>query len=112
MQPKTPSNPGRRKFLIAATSIVGTGAVIGAAIPFVSAFNPSAQAKAAGAPTKVDISKLNKGEMTLVEWRGIPIYIVRHTKESLESLNKNLSRLSDPNSEKGQQPDYAKNPYR
>ena len=45
MQPKTPSNPGRRKFLIAATSIVGTGAVIGAAIPFVSAFNPSAQAK-------------------------------------------------------------------
>ena len=44
MQPKTPSNPGRRKFLIAATSIVGTGAVIGAAIPFVAAFNPSAQA--------------------------------------------------------------------
>ena len=112
MQPKTPSNPGRRKFLVAATSIVGTGAVIGAAIPFVSAFNPSAQAKAAGAPTKVDISKLNKGEMMLVEWRGIPIYIVRHTKEALEALNKNLSRLSDPNSEKDQQPDYAKNPYR
>ena len=112
MQPKAPSNPGRRKFLIAATSIVGTGAVIGAAIPFIAAFNPSAQAKAAGAPTKVDISKLSKGEMMLVEWRGIPIYIVRHTKESLEALNNNLSRLSDPNSEKDQQPDYAKNPYR
>ena len=112
MQPKAPSNPGRRKFLIAATSIVGTGALIGAAIPFIAAFNPSAQAKAAGAPTKVDISKLSKGEMMLVEWRGIPIYIVKHTKESLESLNNNLSRLSDPNSEKDQQPDYAKNPYR
>jgi len=112
MQPKTPSNPGRRKFLIAATSIVGTGAVIGAAVPFVAAFNPSAQAKAAGAPTKVDISKLSKGEMMLAEWRGIPIYIVRHTKESLEALNKNLSRLSDPNSEKDQQPVYAKNSYR
>ena len=48
----------------------------------------------------------------LVEWRGIPIYIVRHTKESLEALNKNLSRLSDPDSEEQQQPDYAKNPYR
>ena len=82
MQPKDPSNPGRRKFLIAATSIVGTGAVIGAAIPFVAAFNPSEQAKAAGAPSKADISKLRAGEMMLVEWRGIPIYIVRHTKDS------------------------------
>ena len=87
MQPKTPSNPGRRKFLIAATSIVGTGAVIGAAIPFVAAFNPSEQAKAAGAPSKADISKLRAGEMMLVEWRGIPIYIVRHTKESLEAVS-------------------------
>ena len=88
MQPKPPSNPGRRKFLIAATSIVGTGAVIGAAIPFVAAFNPSEQAKAAGAPAKADISKLAKGEMMLVEWRGIPIYIFRHTKESITNLNK------------------------
>ena len=39
MQPKPPSNPGRRKFLVAATSIVGTGAVIGAAIPFVTALS-------------------------------------------------------------------------
>ena len=112
MQPKPPSNPGRRKFLIAATSIVGTGAVIGAAIPFVTAFNPSEQAKAAGAPAKADISKLTKGEMMLVEWRGIPIYIFRHTEESLTNLNKNLSRLSDPDSEEDQQPDYAKNSNR
>ena len=28
MQPKNPSNPGRRKFLIAATSVVGAGAVV------------------------------------------------------------------------------------
>ena len=112
MQPKPPSNPGRRKFLIAATSIVGTGAVIGSVIPFVTAFNPSEQAKAAGAPAKADISKLTKGEMMLVEWRGIPIYIFRHTEESLTNLNKNLSRLSDPDSEEDQQPDYAKNSNR
>jgi len=112
MQPKPPSNPGRRKFLIAATSIVGAGAVIGAAIPFLAAFNPSERAKAAGAPAKVDISKLGKGEMMIVEWRGIPIYIIRHTEQSLLILNRNLSRLSDPNSEENQQPDYAKNPNR
>ena len=112
MQPKAPSNPGRRKFLIAATSIAGAGAVIGAAIPFLAAFNPSEKAKAAGAPAKADISKLAKGEMMLVEWRGIPIYIIRHTEESLAALNENLSRLSDPDSKEDQQPEYAKNPSR
>ena len=112
MQPKAPSNPGRRKFLIAATSITGAGAVIGTAIPFLAAFNPSEKAKAAGAPAKADISKLAKGEMMLVEWRGIPIYIIRHTKESLATLNENLSRLSDPDSKEQQQPEYAKNPSR
>ena len=112
MQPKPPSNPGRRKFLVAATSIVGTGAIIGAAIPFVAAFNPSEQAKAAGAPTKADISRLGEGEMMLIEWRGIPIYIIRHSKESLLNLNKNVSRLSDPNSVEDQQPIYAKNSNR
>ena len=112
MQPKPPSNPGRRKFLVAATSIVGTGAIIGAAIPFVAAFNPSEQAKAAGAPTKADISRLGEGEMMLIEWRGIPIYIIRHSQESLLNLNKNVSRLSDPNSVEDQQPIYAKNSNR
>ncbi|GIT62042.1 MAG: hypothetical protein Ct9H300mP20_18690 [Gammaproteobacteria bacterium] len=72
MQPKTPSNPGRRKFLIAATSIVGTGRYW-SSYSFVAAFNPSEQAKAAGAPSKADISKLRAGKMMLVKWRGIPI---------------------------------------
>ena len=58
MQPKKPSNPGRRKFLIAATSVVGAVGVAGAAIPFLAALSPSARAKAAGAPIKADISKL------------------------------------------------------
>ena len=34
MQPKPPSKPGRRKFLIAATSVIGGVGVIGAAVPF------------------------------------------------------------------------------
>ena len=112
MQPKPPSNPGRRKFLITATSVLGAGAVVGAAIPFVTAFNPSEKAKAASAPARADISKLGKGEMMLVEWRGIPIYIIRHTEESLEVLDNNLSRLSDPDSKQNQQPEYAKNKNR
>ena len=112
MQPKPPSNPGRRKFLIVSTSVVGAGAVVGAAIPFIAAFNPSEKAKAAGSPARADISKLGKGEMMLVEWRGIPIYILRHSEESLLKLNENLSRLSDPDSIQDQQPEYAKNKNR
>ena len=33
MQPKSPPNPGRRKFLIGATSAVGAVGIAGAAVP-------------------------------------------------------------------------------
>jgi ubiquinol-cytochrome c reductase iron-sulfur subunit len=75
-------------------------------------WNPSAKAEAAGAPAKADISKLTPGEMIIVEWRGMPIYVVRHSEESLALINKNLSRLSDPDSLNDQQPEYAKNNLR
>ena len=112
VQPKAPSNPGRRKFLISVTSVVGAGAVAGALVPFVGSWNPSARAEAAGAPVKADLSKLLPGEMMIVEWRGVPVYVVKHTQESMAVLNKNLSRLSDPDSVEDQQPAYARNELR
>ena len=86
--------------------------VIGAAVPFLASWAPSAKAQAAGAPTKVDISKLQPGEMMIVEWRGEPIFVVSHSIDSLLVLGNNLSRLSDPDSAEDQQPEYAKNPFR
>ena len=112
MQPKSPPNPGRRKFLIAATSTVGAFGIAGAAVPFISAFNPSAKAEAAGAPALADISKLEPGEMIIVEWRGTPIYVVKHSQESMNQMDKNLDRLADPDSDIEVQPEYAKNKYR
>jgi ubiquinol-cytochrome c reductase iron-sulfur subunit len=112
VQPKSPPNPGRRKFLINATSVVGAGAVAGAAVPFLASWQPSAKAEAAGAPAIADISKLLPGEMLIVEWRGAPIYIVKHTQESLDQINQNLSRLSDPDSLTDMQPEYARNELR
>ena len=112
MQPKSPPNPGRRKFLISATSAVGAVGVAGAVVPFISAFNPSAAAEAAGAPAVADIGKLAPGEMIIVEWRGTPIYVVKHSDESIQEIDKNLERLADPNSETQVQPDYAKNKSR
>ena len=38
---------GRRRFLIGATSVVGGVGVVGAAVPFVASWNPSAKAEGA-----------------------------------------------------------------
>jgi ubiquinol-cytochrome c reductase iron-sulfur subunit len=91
-------NATRRRFLTAATSVVGAAGVVGIAVPFVGSWNPSAKAKAAGAPVKFDISKLEPGEMKVVEWRGKPVYVVRRTAESIADLSKLDDQLKDPNS--------------
>ena len=99
-------NNGRRRFLVASTSALGAVGAVGAAVPFVASWNPSAKAKAAGAPAKADISKLEPGQQMIVEWRGKPVWIVRRSEEALANLEKMSDKLADPNSEKPQQPDY------
>lgn len=100
-------NTGRRRFLVAATSVVGVAGAAGVAIPFIGSWNPSAKAKAAGAPVKVTISNIEPGAMITVEWRGKPVYIVRRTPEALAGLDKMNDGLRDPNSEKSVQPAYV-----
>ena len=51
-------NQGRRRFLTGATCVVGGVGVGYAAVPFIGSWHPSAKAKAAGAPVKVNVSKL------------------------------------------------------
>ncbi len=100
-------NSGRRKFLTAATSVVGAAGAVGVLTPFVGSWNPSAKAKAAGAPVKFDVSKLAPGEMKNVEWRGKPVYVMRRTEEQIAALSSLDSQLKDPDSEiAGSQPDY------
>ncbi len=99
-------NKGRRRLLIGATSAVGAVGAVGAAVPFVASWNPSAKAKAAGAPAKADISKLEPGQQMIVEWRGKPVWVVRRGPDALENLEKLNDLLADPTSEKPQQPDY------
>ena len=101
-------NHSRRKFLLGATSVVGGAGVVGAAIPFVSSWQPSAKAKAAGAPVKVNISKLEVGARMVVEWRGKPVYIIRRTNETLAALNGiGEDVLKDVASESASQPTYV-----
>lgn len=102
----------RRRFLTVSTSVVGGLGVAAALVPFVSSMNPSARAKAAGAPVKVDISKLESGKMVTVVWRGKPVWIVRRTEQNVADLPSNDAKLVDPDSAMPEQPDYANNKYR
>lgn len=102
-------NQSRRRVLTAMTSVVGAAGVVGIAVPFVGSWNPSARAKAAGAPVQVDISKLEPGQIVTVEWQGKPVYVVRRTKESLAGLETTTSLLRDPKSEESEQPAYTVN---
>ncbi|TVS17128.1 MAG: ubiquinol-cytochrome c reductase iron-sulfur subunit [Gammaproteobacteria bacterium] len=107
-------NVARRRFLIGATSVVGGIGVVGAAVPFVRSWSPSAKARALGAPVRVDISKLRPGELLgpIPEWRGRPIFVVRRTDEAMEQLPDLAPVLADPDSNRDQQPDYAANIWR
>ena len=98
----------KRNFIVA-TSVVGGVAAAGVAAPFVVSMLPSERAKALGAPVEVDVSKLTAGEMMRVEWRGKPVWIVRRTKEMLDSIRKSDDKVTDPKLRVNQQPDYAKN---
>jgi ubiquinol-cytochrome c reductase iron-sulfur subunit len=81
-------------------------------VPFVGSWNPSAKARAAGAPVRANIGRLEPGEMITVEWRGRPVYIVRRTPEALASLERIEAQLRDPESKELQQPEYARNRHR
>jgi ubiquinol-cytochrome c reductase iron-sulfur subunit len=103
---------GRRRFLTAATTVVGGVGAAVTLVPFLASFKPSARAQAAGAPVEVDISKLEPGQRLTVEWRGKPVWIVRRTDEMLSDLKSLIGELRDPDSVKDQQPDYARNDSR
>lgn len=108
-----PVNAGRRRFLTGSAITVGAVGVGFAAVPFLSSFEPSARAEAAGAPVDVNVGKLAEGQMVTVAWRGKPIYVVHRTAKMVEMLPSLDSQLLDPNSAvASQQPKYADNFYR
>ncbi|MBN9331550.1 MAG: ubiquinol-cytochrome c reductase iron-sulfur subunit [Comamonas sp. SCN 67-35] len=110
----TPIDSSKRNWLIA-TSCAGAVGGVATAVPFVSSFEPSEKAKAAGAPVEVDISSVKEGEQVTVEWRGKPVWIVRRTKEEVAALAKHDGELADPESKRHPDeftPPYARNEWR
>jgi ubiquinol-cytochrome c reductase iron-sulfur subunit len=89
----------KRTWLIASTC-AGVAGGAATAVPFVSSFQPSERARAAGAAVEVDVGGLKAGEKLTVEWRGKPVWIIRRTPEQLETLKKTEALVADPKSER------------
>lgn len=110
---RNPEDVARRRTLVKLTAAAGGLAAAGAAVPFVASLAPSERAKAAGAPVEVDFGALKPGELSTIEWRGKPVWILRRTPDMLKRLSTAERFLIDPRSEvSSQQPEYAKNPTR
>lgn len=102
----------KRRMLTAVTTAVGAVGAAYVAVPFLASMQPSAKAKAAGAPVEADFSKLEAGQLLRVKWRGKPVWLVRRTDEMLKVLDTLGDQLRDPNSERSEQPEYCKNKTR
>ena len=100
-------NTGRRRFLVAATSVVGAAGAAGAAIPFLGSWAPSAKAKAAGAPVRVNINKIQPGQQIVAAWRGQPVFVLHRTPEIMAALPTIDAQMADPKSQESEQPDYV-----
>jgi len=101
----------KRTWLIA-SGCAGVVGGVATAVPFVSTFQPSERAKAAGAPVEVDIGGLKVGEKVTVEWRGKPVWIMRRSPDQVAELPKLDGLLADPQSKRNQAdltPAYARN---
>ncbi len=110
----TPIDSSKRTWIITSACAGAVGGVA-TAVPFVSTFQPSEKAKAAGAAVEVDISALKPGEKVTVEWRGKPVWIIKRSPEQLAELPSLDGQLADPKSQRKPSeltPEYARNEHR
>lgn len=103
---------GRRRLLIAATSLTGAVGIGFAVTPLVANWQPSNRARTLNGPVEIDLGKLEPGAILRVRWRGKPVWVVRRTPEMLKQLQQATPFLRDPSSEASVQPAYAKNEAR
>jgi ubiquinol-cytochrome c reductase iron-sulfur subunit len=106
---------GSRRTWLIATSVAGGIGGVAAVVPFAASFEPSAKARAAGAPVEVDFGGLEPGSLMTVAWRGKPVWILNRTDRMLADVLKAVPELADPNTEHPFSmplPEYCQNQYR
>lgn len=103
---------GRRWFLTKAAAVAGAVGAGAAVTPFIASMQPSAKARAAGAPVEVDIAQIEPGQLIRVMWRGKPVWILQRSPETLATLKTLDEKLRDPRSLESEQPASAANEWR
>lgn len=104
----TPVSYGRRAALFA-TSVIGGAGITISVVPFVASMAPSAKARSQGGPVEVDLRDMQAGKMKVVEWRKKPMFVLKRSQEMLAALSHHDDLLSDPGSDRSEQPEYARN---
>ena len=102
----------RRRFLLGVTGAVGGVGGVVAVTPFVASLRPSKQARAEGAPIKMDVTGLAPGELRRDVWRLKPIWIFGRDSSMLDYAKTQDASLADANSDSSLQPEYCKNEQR
>ncbi|CAG9184805.1 Ubiquinol-cytochrome c reductase iron-sulfur subunit [Cupriavidus laharis] len=105
-------NARQRRLLLLATGAMGGVGLVGAMVPFVASMAPSDAARSRGAPVDVSLGAVEPGGLVTVAWRGKPVWILHRTRDMLARLGRHDRLLSDPLSQKDQQPAYASNATR
>ncbi len=116
IRPIAEMKPDRRNFLISAAGVLGAGAVGLFADILIDNMNPGKAVEALGAPIDVDVSKLEPGQLIMVEWKKKPVWVLMREEWMLKTLVEPslVKRLKDPKSLQNQQPTkaYANGYYR
>ena len=76
--PKDTPNPGRRRFLTAATTVVGAAVAGTMAVAMIESLEPTA-AEAASASTSVNLEPIEPGMQVTVPWQKKPAIVVMVT---------------------------------
>ena len=101
---EAPENPARRRFITNVATALGAAGVAAATVPFIESLEPSARARAGGAPVSIEIGKLKPGQMMTTMWRKKPVWVLHRTDAQLKELRELNGLLKDPRSTSPQQP--------
>ena len=104
----------RRSLLLTFAGAFAAVGIGNAIWPLINFMAPSSAALASQTPLDVNLSGIEPGRQKTVQWRGLPIFVVRRTSNELSILRgpQDIARLADPNSKVLQQPKYADNWHR
>ena len=101
----------QRSYFVRAFFILVFIAVVGVWKIF-STYSESSAIKKEKYLVRFNLNRLKPGEVRIIRQHGLPIIIMRRTKQDLKNLLAVRSSLSDPDSVKSTQPDFARNYYR